>query len=530
MEILKPENVAAPVKGFDKLTLGRQVGLLVGFAALIAIAVSIALWAQKPSYRMLFGNLSDQEVLEITKVLDQSGIQYEISKDTGAIMVDGSMVHEARLKLAGVGLPRASGTGYELLDKDQGFGVSQTIESARYQRALEGELARTISSINSIRSARVHLALPKQSAFVRDKKKPTASVVVTLAQGRQMGQEQAAAIVHLVASSVPNLDPDSVTVVDQAGHLLSSPAANDDIRYSASQFEYRKNLEEYYIKRIESILTPIVGADKVRAQVVAELDFSVTEQTQENYNPDLPAVRSEQSIEEESKGGATGQLGIPGTLSNQPPPAGTVQPNASSQSTTQESPSNASRRVVKNYELDRTISHTRMPTGTMRRLSVAVVIDQNSGSGGTKPITDAELARLTSLVKEAVGFSAQRGDSVNVVSAQFQPQVEPEAPKDQPMFDSGMLFDIGKQAAGIGLILFIVLFVVKPILKMLAEKGRRRSVDASEGGAMVALDNSVGLLAQRKNYEEQLAAAKSMATQDPRRVAQVVKQWVEKDG
>ncbi|MBI3771271.1 MAG: flagellar M-ring protein FliF [Gammaproteobacteria bacterium] len=529
MEILKPESVTEPVKGFDRLTLVRQVGLLVGFAALIAVAVSIALWAQKPTYRMLYGNLADQEVLEISKALDQANIPYEINKNTGAIMVDASMVHEARLKLAGVGLPKSSGTGYELLDKDQGFGASQMAETARYQRALEGELARTISSINSIRSARVHLALPKQSAFVRDKKKATASVVVTLNQGRQMSQEQASSIVHLVASSVPNLDSESVTVVDQMGRLLSSPAVNNDIRYSASQFEYRKNIEEYYVKRIESILAPIVGADKVRAQVTAELDYSVTEQTQENYNPDLPAVRSEQSIEEESKGGAGGPAGVPGTLSNQPPAGGTVQPNAASQTATQESPQNSSRRLVRNYELDRTISHTRMPSGTVRRLSVAVVLDQNSGSGGKK-MTEAEITRLTSFVKEAVGFDSQRGDSVNVISAEFQTVAEPEAPVAEPLFDSGMLLDIGKQVAGVGLIIFIVIFVIKPILKALAEKGKHKGMAGDDMGRMATLDNSGALLAaQRKSYDEQLATAKSLATQDPRRVAQVVKQWVEKD-
>lgn len=530
MEILKPESVTEPVKGFGRLSLVRQIGLLVGFAALIAAAVSIALWAQKPSYRMLYGNLADEEVLEISKALDQASIPYEINKTTGAIMVDASMVHEARLKLAGVGLPKSSGTGYELLDKDQGFGASQMAETARYQRALEGELARTISSINSIRSARVHLALPKQSAFVRDKKKATASVVVTLNQGRQMNQEQASSIVHLVASSVPNLDSENVTVVDQAGRLLSSPAVNNDIRYSASQFEYRKNIEDYYTKRIESILSPVVGADKVRAQVTAELDYSVTEQTQENYNPDLPAVRSEQSIEEESKGGAGGPAGVPGTLSNQPPAAGTVQPNTAGQTATQESPQNTSRRLVRNYELDRTISHTRMPSGTVRRLSVAVVLDQKSGAGGKK-MSEAEITRLTSLVKEAVGFDSQRGDSVNVISAEFQVVEEAEVSADEALFDSGMLLDIGKQAAGVGLIIFIVIFVIKPILKALAEKGKRRgAAGAEEGmGGLLAMDNSALIAAQRKSYDEQLATAKSLATQDPRRVAQVVKQWVEKD-
>lgn len=526
MDILKPETVTEPARGFDKLTLARQIGLLVGFAALIAVAVSIALWAQKPSFRMLYGNLGDEEVLEISKALEQASIPYEINKNTGAIMVDGSMVHEARLKLAGVGLPKSSGTGYELLDKDQGFGASQMAETARYQRALEGELARTISSINSIRSARVHLALPKQSSFVRDKKKATASVVVTLSQGRQMSQEQASSIVHLVASSVPNLDSENVTVLDHTGRLLSSPSTNNDIRYSASQFEYRKNIEEYYVKRIESILSPIVGADKVRAQVTAELDYSVTEQTQENYNPDLPAVRSEQSVEEESKGAAGSPLGVPGTLSNQPPAAGTTQPNTASQGVNQTSPQNSSRRLVRNYELDRTISHTRMPSGSVRRLSVAVVLDLNSGAGGKK-MSEAERTRLESIVKEAVGFDSQRGDSVNVMSAEFQVVEEPAAPIDEPMFDTGMLIDIGKQGAGVALLIFIVIFVIKPILKALADKGKQKS--GNDG--VLLMDNSAALLAaQRKTYDEQLATAKSLANQDPRRVAQVVKQWVEKDG
>ena len=538
-----PQNsLAASLAGIGKLPMVRQVGLMVAFAAAVALGVAIVLWSQTPNYRILYGSLSNQEIVDITNVLDQNGIEYKLNDMTGAIMVPADRVHEARLKLAGLGLPKGRGSGYELLDKDQGFSTSQFIESARYQRALEGELARTISSLNSIQSARVHLALPKQSAFVRARKKPSASVMVTLYQGRTLSPDQAASIAHMVASSIPNLETENVTIVDQNGRLLSTPETADELRYTATQFEYRRQLEEYYIKRIETILAPLVGADSVRAQVVAELDFTVTEQTQESFNPDLPAIRSEQTVEENRVGAASG--GVPGTLSNQPPGGGATAGEAAAE---QKGSRDTSRRVVRNYELDRTVSHTRMPTGSLRRLSAAVVVDERrsvaeDGTVTTEPLSDAEMERINSLVREAIGFSAQRGDSVNVINAPFQAPPPAEPAPEPGILEQPWVWDLGKQLAGLALLIFLILGVIKPVLKNLAEKGRTQEVPVGPDGQLM-LENMEGgapalpggegapqLAAPNKQYEDQLAAAKSMAAQEPEKVAQVVRQWVDSDG
>ena len=538
MALVKVNNLAAPLSGLDKLPMLRQLGLMVGFAAAIGLAVAIVLWAQAPNYRMLYGNLSSQEVLDISNALDQAGIQYQLNDVTGAIMVPSDNVHQARLQLAGLGLPKGSGTGYELLDKDQGFSTSQFIESARYQRALEGELARTISSLNSIQSARVHLGLPKQTGFLRDRKQPSASVMVTLYQGRQLSREQAASIVHMVASSIPNLHTDDVTVIDHTGRMLSEPDSADEMRQTSTRFDYRRKLEDYYVKRIENILAPIVGLEKVRAQVSAELDFTVTEQTQESFNPDLPAVRSEQSVEEHSTGSVI--AGVPGTLSNQPPGAG-----ATAEAEGENTPSgNSSRRMVRNYELDRTISRTRLPTGTVRRLSAAVVVDERQvvdeeGGVTREALSQEEIDRLTSLVKEAIGFSAQRGDTVNVINAPFQ-QPEAEASVPEPsLLEQPWLWDVARQALGALLVLVLIFGVLRPVLRSLASAAdRTREPGERQGGGelqddVLSLGNDGAppqLAAPQAKLDEQINTAKAAVAQDPRRVAAMMKQWVESDG
>ncbi len=532
MALVKAEDVGA---GFNNLPLVRQVGLMVGFAACVALAVAIVLWSQNPSYRMLYGNLSDQEVMEISTALSQAGIKYQVNDATGAIMVDAPQVHEARMKLAGAGLPKGSGTGYELLDKDQGFGTSQFAETTRYQRAIEGELAKTISSLNNVQSARIHLAIPKQSAFVRDRKKPTASVMLNLYQGRVMTPEQASSIAHLVASSIPNLEVEDVTVVDQNGRLLTKLEEANELGRSSTQFEYRKSLEEYYMKRIQEIIEPIIGIGKVKAQVAVDLDFTVTEQTLESYNPDLPSIRSEQTVEESNVG--AGSSGVPGTLSNQPAQAGnTVAPAAAGAA----SPAaNSSRRSVKNYELDKTISHTRHQTGVLKRLSAAIVIDERStkndaGEVSNKPLSDDEMTKITALVKEAIGFDAARGDSVNVINVPFLPPPE-LAPEAEPsMLDQPWLWDAGKQLLGIVAVILIIFVVLKPVLKALAEKGAASDDDlpAAVGtdGALPAIANQQMPMLPGVTYDQQLEVVKSVAKQEPHRVANIMKGWVENDG
>lgn len=529
MALVKAENIGA---GFNNLPLVRQIGLMVGFAACVALAVAIVLWSQKPSYRMLYGNLSDQEVLEISTALNQAGIKFEVNETTGAIMVDAPQVHEARMKLAGSGLPKGSGTGYELLDKDQGFGTSQFVETTRYQRAVEGELAKTISSLNNVQSARIHLAIPKQSAFVRDRKKPTASVMLNLYQGRIMSPEQASSIAHLVASSIPNLEVEDVTVVDQNGRLLTKAETADEMGRSSTQFEYRKNLEEYYMKRIQEIIEPIIGVGKVKAQVAVDLDFTVTEQTQESFNPDLPSIRSEQTVEEENIGAGTS--GVPGTLSNQPAQAGnTVAAPANGAAAPAK---NSARRSVRNYELDKTISHTRHQTGTLKRLSAAIVVDERvtkneAGEVSSKALSDEEMAKITTLVKEAIGFDAARGDSVNVINVPFLAPPEPEAAEEPSLLDQPWLWDAGKQLLGILAVVLIIFVVLKPVLKILADKGAAdEPLPVGADGEVAAISNDHMPVLPKVTYDQQLEIVKAVAKQEPHRVANIMKDWVENDG
>lgn len=546
MALVKVDDIEAQIegvnKGFTDMPLARQIGLMVGLAASIAIAVAIVMWTQEPSYRMLYGNLSDQEILEISTALNQSGIQFEVNQATGAVMVEGSQVHDARMKLAGQGLPKGSGTGYELLDKDQGFGTSQFMETARYHRAIEGELSKSISSLNNVQTARVHLAIPKQSAFVRNRKKASASVMLSLYQGRAMNADQAFSIAHMVASSIPNLEVENVTVVDQNGRMLTRPDSSSEIGKASTQFEYRTKLEDYYIKRIEEIIQPIVGIGKMRAQVVADLDFTVTEQTLESFNPDLPSVRSEQSIEEEILGGSA-NAGVPGTLTNQPPQAGTTIGEGAQAAGGAQS-KNSSRRVVRNYELDRTISHTRHQTGILKRLSAAVVIDNKTsldeeGAVVSEPLSAEDMAKITSLVKEAIGFNVARGDSVNVINASFTPPPELVQAEEPGLLDQPWVLDFAKQAAGVIVALLFVFLVLRPILRGLVERGNVSTEQAlvpvtAEGGVIQEAGAEGGAfenpLLAKPSYEQQVEVARSVAKQEPHRMAHIVKEWVEKDG
>lgn len=536
-------KLGAVVGGLGQLSVFRQLGVMVGLAASIALAGVVILWSQEPGYQIIYSGMSDQDTLEITKSLDQAGIPHKQTSGSGTIMIPANKVHEARLRLAGQGLPKGNATGFELLDKEQGLGVSQFMENARYQRALEGELAKTIGTISGVQTARVHLAVPKQSSFVRerDRKSPSASVMLTLYSGPQLDPGQVASIVNLVAASVPNLSPDKVTVVDQAGRLLSGAPTSSEIRLTATQFEYRKQLEEYYIKRIEDILTPILGQEGVRAQVSADMDFSVVEQTQESFNPDLPAIRSEQTFEDQSNGGGN-PAGVPGALTNQPPISGApAQANARDAQDKAASPQNSVKRVTRNYELDKTISHTQFPTGNVKRLSIAVVVDDHQqtdqeGNVTRKPRSEEEIARITGLAKEAIGFNPQRGDSLNVINASFTEPPKLEAPPEPSMMDQPWIWDVGKQVlAGIA-VLALIFGVLRPLFKNLVEKAPAPRVISAEV-AMSAMDQqrlaggAQNPQLPRGNYHEQnVNMAQNMAAQDPKRVAQVVKNWVGSDG
>jgi len=538
MALVNPENISAQARGFNALPVMRQMGLMLGLAASVALGFYVVLWARTPEYSMLFGSLSDAEMAEVATALETAAIPYRLESGSGALTVPAANVHEARLKLAGRGLPRGNGTGFELLDEKQGFGTSQFMEQARFNRAIEGELARTIATLQSVESARVHLAIPKRSVFVRDQDKPRASVVLRLFSGARLNDERLAGIVHMVASSVPGLEADSVTVVDQGGRLLT---ANDDggaMAGSARQLSYTRKIESDYIKRIEDILIPIVGEQGVRAQVSADIDFTMVESTTESYQPDSQVVRSEEIFEESTQG--IGVAGVPGALTNQPPRGGITTPGLEEEA--EATPLNSSRRATRNFEVDRNISHTRTAPGTLKQLSVAVLVDYRTAAnetGATErlPLTEDELQRVTDLVKEAVGFSDAREDSIKVTNIPFRVVDEvSEVMPPVPIWEQPWVAGAVKQALGGILVLFMVFGVLKPVLRSLAVKPAPApgALPAGQGGQpQMAGEDRLSLSSQPgpgMSSDQQFGMARSMIDNDPRRGAHVVKDWVASDG
>ncbi|MGD9858538.1 MAG: flagellar basal-body MS-ring/collar protein FliF [Marinobacterium sp.] len=538
--------------GFNSLGILRQLGLMVGLAASIAIGFAVVLWSQKPDYRVLFSNLNFSDANEVIEQLRLYNMPYKFDADGRAILVPQEHVHQARLKLAAEGFTADKTVGFELLEQEQGLGTSQFMENARFRRGLEGELARTISSLLAVRSARVHLALPKESVFVRDQRKPRASVFIEMFSGRTLERDQVAAIANLVASSIPELAVDDVTVVDQKGRLLNTRSQDQDVVLAAKQLEYTRSIEETLLNRVNSILQPVVGLGNFRAEVSTDIDFTEVEQADEIYNPDLPALRSEQTLEENRASGDLAQ-GVPGALSNQPPGPNSVPEemgaNAAARGGAARSGSSREQ-AVRNYELDRTLSYTRHQSGVVKRLSVAVVVDDlqtiNPESGETvrTPWTEAELERLQVLVRNAVGFSALRGDSVTVVNSPFVPPEQFEV-EESSFWQEDWFWDLMKQLMAGLFVLLLILGVLRPILRSLADAGKGREVATLgpageisadlEGldGAGVADDKVTlggsdrGVMpTPNESFDYQLNAIRSMVAEDPEKVAQAVRQWV----
>jgi len=537
--------------------------LLVGVAAAVAAGVMVVLWSRTPSYSLLHANLSAKDQAEVAAALEQAGIPYRL-EGTSGMSVPSDKLNEARLKLAGQGLPEASG-GFANIAKDPGFGVSQFMEGARYQHALEAELARTIASLRPVEGARVHLAVPRESAFVRDRQPASASVFVQLKAGRRLEQEQIRAIINLVASSIPELDASRVTVVDQQGHLLSAPQADTELAVRERQLELTRRLEEEYVQRIEALLTPLVGPGRVRAQVVAQVDTSIKEEAREQYAPDSQVVRSEQISETTSRDGS-GPQGVPGSLSNQPPTPGTaLPPNAAATASAAGAaagagaaaaqgaaaangaspppPDNVSRQSTRNYEIDRTLAYTKTPSGRLQRLTVAVLVDnlRTAGPDGkvvSKPLTPEQLEHMTQLVKDAVGFNAERGDSVNVVNSPFREEAVPAASGELekvPLWEQPLVRDIAKLVAGMIVLLVLVMSVLRPLVRallnhsgVLAPKPILEPETVIPGGAARVVSGAVQS-SPPLAYEQQLAQARTLVSQDPKRVAQVVRTWVAQD-
>ncbi|MBU3693690.1 MAG: flagellar basal body M-ring protein FliF [Rhodocyclaceae bacterium] len=481
----------ALLEGFNRLENDRKIGLMVALAALLAVVVGVLLWARAPTYRVLFSNVDGRDGGAILAQLSQMNIPYRMGENGSAIMVPEDVVYDTRLKLAGQGLPKGGATGFELLDNPR-MGISQFAEQVNYQRAMEGELARTVESISAVRSARVHLAIPRPSVFVREAQQPSASVLVELERARLLDAEQVAGIVHLVSSSVAGLNPKNVTVVDQSGNVLS--ARNEGAATAGldpTQIDYRKAIERDIATRIEAIVLPVVGNGNVRAQVAADIDFSLVEQTSETFRPnprpEESAVRSRQDSESQSTGPGAG--GVPGALSNQPPGAATAPiggaPPTAAPGAAAAAPATAvsepmqsrQRESTLNYEVDKTIRYTKGQVGGIRRISAAVVVNfrRVEGKPGTAPtfkaLTPKEIEQITNLSREAMGFSKERGDTLNLVNAAFSGPAEP--PPAKPLWEDpeAMLALLGQNLGNIAiaaLIAYLVFGVLRPAIKRLS--------------------------------------------------------------
>ena len=541
------KSMLSSLRGSPKLLL-----VICGAAAL-SVIIALMFWAKEPDYRVLFSNISDEEGGAIVAQLSQLNVPYRIDTPGGAIMVPGSQVHEVRMKLAQQGLPKGGSVGFELLDQEK-FGVSQFTEQVNYQRALEGELARTIENLGPIQSARVHLATPKPSMFVREQKKPTASVTVNLLQGRTLDDSQVVAITHLISSAVTGLAAESVTIVDQRGNLLTQSGMRG---LQTAHLKYTNEIESDYQQRIQRILAPLVGDENIRAQVTAQMDFTEQEQTLEQYqpnsDPEKMAIRSRQSSLAE-QGNRRGAGGVPGALSNTPPAPATApltQPLNTPADDKKEKTtgSNASRETAQpynnrsdettNFEVDRTLTHTKSNAGRIQRLSVAVVINHlpQGEKGKPEPISEAELTRINALVKEAIGYNASRGDSVNILNSAFNGVVEEPIP---PFWEQDRFYAL-LMAIARYLVIAIIAWVmwrklVQPawirhqettIRRLEMEKEAREEQIAAKKRA--AEKNNRDRAQQRVDTELNGQQLRELAEQEPRVIALVIRQWMSKE-
>ncbi|WP_028104781.1 flagellar basal-body MS-ring/collar protein FliF [Pseudoduganella violaceinigra] len=550
---------------FFQTPMGKMVLRGAAVAGILALILILWLWNKEADYKVLFANYTDKDGGAITAALDQMQVKYKLADGGQAILVPAEQVHSVRLRLAQQGLPKGGNVGFEVME-NQKLGVSQFLEQVNYQRALEGELARSIQSIGAVESARVHLALPKPSVFVRDQQKPTASVILQLHANRMIEPAQVSAIVHLVASSVPELSPANVTVVDQAGNLVSDlnkngSAANNAKNLDASQLKYVQEMQKQVIKQVESIITPIVGEGNVRAEAVADVDFSAIEQAAETYKPNSPpaasAIRSQQNSE---TNGTSSQNpgGIPGALSNQPPgvatapltttPPGTAaapgQPGTGAAATAA-GPNH--KESTTNYEVDKTVRYEQKALAGLKRMTVGVVVNyrrtiDKNGKVIVKPLSADEMAKINSLVKEAMGYNQDRGDSVSVANAPFDGvDKEPEAPLEwwRDPANLPLAKELAKFLITALILLYILLRIVRPMLRPVFKKIDAINEPEPEPEPEPIVEPSgptpEELLAEEiakmeentaRTYRDNLALAKKLAAEDPRIVANVIKEWI----
>ncbi|WP_027997021.1 flagellar basal-body MS-ring/collar protein FliF [Simplicispira psychrophila] len=530
----------------------QRMRLGAGLALLVVAALAVVFISAKPDYKVLFANLSDKDGGAIVAQLSQMNVPYKHADGGGAILIPADKVHDVRLRLASQGLPKGSVAGFELMESSK-FGMTQFQERLNFQRGLEGELTRSIQALSSVQSARVHLALPNQNGFFREQQKPSASILVSLYPGQGLDRAQLAGIVHLVASSVPDLARSAVSVLDDTGKLLSASPDGNNSAFDAQQLQYVQMLEQQYTRRILDILEPVMGRNNVKAQVSAEVDFSQTESTSEQHRPNLAsdasAIRSQQVIE---NGGTTGTLqpsGVPGATSNQPPAASTAPINGASpqlaavgqqQGATGLGP-NAKRELVTNYEVDKTVRVTRGGSGSVKRLSAAVVVNYHAvadekGVMANKALSPEQLEQMTALVRETIGFNKDRGDSVNLMNTPFQ--IDAAAASDLPLWKQPETLELARNVAWpVGLSLFaalVVLGLVRPALKAMSNPVPVPVLAGVQLDALEADQPQRPALAGPQELDptaEQLRLedARALALSNPMAVANIMKNWVNGD-
>lgn len=541
-ESFTPEKAGAWFDRLQSLQIARRLSMMAMIAIAVGAGLFVFFWSQKPALVPLYTGLDPKATAEATDLLRAAQIPFQIDQATGAISVPEKSIHDARLKLAGSGMADSGRLGFELMERDPGFGVSQFVETARYQHALETELVRTITTLRPVRDARVHLAIPKPSAFTRQREVASASVVLELRGGTTLERNQVDAIVQMVASSIPDLAPERVTVVDQSGRMLTISDPNSEAALNAAQFEQVRRQETSFNQRIRELLEPMTGMGRVNPEVSVEMDFSVTEEARELYNGEPQKVRSEQISENSTT--AAGPQGIPGAASNTPPGPEAVPAAATA-------PTELAKNATRNYELDRTLQHTRQPAGRISRVSVAVLLDHvpRAGADGKQtdqPLSAAELTRVEALVKQAVGFNAERGDTVSVMNVPF---VRESTPVLAPQWwEHPWMKDILRLVVGGLIVLALVFGVLRPALRqmsaptgalqhdaepLMADVQVLSDEDASERLAADQLQLANAGVAQLASpvdaYEERLRMAREAVKTDSKRVAQVVKGWVAND-
>lgn len=537
------------------LSQGQRLRLAAGIVLFVVIGVVGVMMGRQAEWRILYANLADKDGGAIIAQLSQMNIPYKHSDGGSAILVPADKVHDTRLRLASAGLPKGSVAGFEMMESNR-FGMTQFQERLTFQRGLEGELTRSIQALSSVQSARVHLALPNQNGFFREQQKPSASVMLSLNAGRGLDRSQLAGIIHLVASSVPEMNPAAVSVLDDSGKLLSMPpegslgaAGNGD----AQQLQYVQQLEQVYSRRILDMLEPIVGRQNVKAQVTAEVDFSQTESTSEshkpNLTPDASTVRSQQTVESNNTGSSNSNFnatGVPGATSNQPASPSTAPINGPAQNLQASNGTNGTtgskRESIINYEVDKTTRVVRGATGILKRVSAAVVVNHQSktddkGKTATGPLSEQQIEQMTALVRESIGFNKDRGDSVNLMNTPFA--LVPVALTDVPVWRQPEVQDIARSFAWpLGTLLFaalVLLGMVRPALKTLAQPMQIGERKEAQLDAMVADDNERPVLAtplleagpiEMSPSEKALEDARKLTRDNPAAVASIVKTWM----